>query len=241
MWSLKRSQQGPGVRDVHLNIIKRTKLNQFICLRNIQQWHYQVMLATYGIIINKQIRLTYIVYNVMFLSLNLTQFHNGGRKVSEMTYYGFVFLHHTKPIARVCKHFRAHWSVFGKQDENAFALHSTIVPLSSECNLAVKQGGLKWAYVSHFEAMISTAPHPVLRSVTRRQFVESSPIRPFRTTLHNNGCNSGEIRCSATSGDMLFILTSLRSPTRYRTRYTKIIWEQFVQIEIHKTRGTLNI
>lgn len=49
-------------------------------------------------------------------------------------------------------------------------------------------------------------PHPVLRSVTRRQLVESSPTRPLRTTLHNNGRNSGEIRCSATSGDMLFMI-----------------------------------
>ncbi|TNN47656.1 hypothetical protein EYF80_042146 [Liparis tanakae] len=50
----------------------------------------------------------------------------------------------------------------------------------------------------------------VLRSVTRRQLVESSPTRPFRTTLDSKGRNSGEIRCSVTSGDMLFMLSTAR-------------------------------
>lgn len=60
-----------------------------------------------------------------------------------------------------------------------------------------------------------TAPHPVLRSVTRMQLVESSPTRPLRTTLHNNGRNSGEIRCSATSGDMLFMVFTPRCLWRH--------------------------
>lgn len=66
-----------------------------------------------------------------------------------------------------------------------------------------------------------TMPHPVLRSVTRRQFVESSPTRPFLTTLHSKGRNSGEMRCSATSGDMLFILSTLRSLWRYSNTLRK--------------------
>ncbi len=69
----------------------------------------------------------------------------------------------------------------------------------------------------------TTPPHPVLRSVTRRQFVESSPTRPFRTTLHSKGRNSGEIRCSATSGDMLFILSTLRNLWRYSNNLCKCL------------------
>lgn len=59
-----------------------------------------------------------------------------------------------------------------------------------------------------FKSCSQTAPHPVLRSVTRSRLVESSPTRPFRTTLDSKGRSSGEMRCSATSGDTLFILST---------------------------------
>lgn len=60
-------------------------------------------------------------------------------------------------------------------------------------------------------------PYPVLRSVIRRQFVESSPTRPFQTTLHSNGRKPGDIRCSATSGDILFIASKDLQWNIYKT------------------------
>lgn len=54
---------------------------------------------------------------------------------------------------------------------------------------------------------LTLGSHPVFRSVTRRQLVESRPTRPFRTTLLSCGRSSGEIRCSATSGETLFIFS----------------------------------
>lgn len=60
-------------------------------------------------------------------------------------------------------------------------------------------------------------PYPVLRSVIRREFVESSPTRPFQTTLHSNGRKPGDIRCSATSGDILFIVSKDLQWNIYKT------------------------
>lgn len=47
--------------------------------------------------------------------------------------------------------------------------------------------------------------HPDLRSVIRRQLVESKPTRPLRTTVQSKGLSSGEIRLRASSGERLFI------------------------------------
>lgn len=84
-------------------------------------------------------------------------------------------------------------------------------------------------------AWFTVTPHPVLRSVTRRQFVESSPTRPFRTTLHSKGRNSGEIRCSATSGDMLFILSTLRSLWRHSNTLGKCLNVIYSTVLLHST------
>lgn len=62
-------------------------------------------------------------------------------------------------------------------------------------------------------------PYPVLRSVIRRQFVESSPTRPFQTTLHSNGRKPGDIRCSATSGDILFMVSEDLQWNIYKTMH----------------------
>lgn len=78
---------------------------------------------------------------------------------------------------------------------------------------------LTWAHVGG-QAGVST--HPDLRSVIRRQLVESRPTRPLRTTLDSRGRSSGEMRFSATSGDKLFIFRlwiSVSSPTKIKREW----------------------
>lgn len=84
--------------------------------------------------------------------------------------------------------------------------------------------GKKKVLNANLVAWIGSPPYPVLRSVMRRQFVESSPTRPFQTTLHSSGRSWGEMRCSATSGDMLFILNQfgICSDT-FTTQYTALM------------------